>query len=382
MSGPVLAVLLAVLPPAAAQTTGKMGTAVATTATQATAVQLPEAVDLSWQFPTDATRDQGDTGSCHVFTTVALLEAALKRRWNLAHTLSEADLFARKVVADPDYYDGAKKAVASGKGLAPVYEFIEAGSVIDDLRFAIAHGAVRQETAPWADFEKRYLKFVADQKAAIDPKVKAVAQTGDLLQEVRSAHDRVTPETGGGADRTAQIYHANVRRVETKISGAYYGAQDDLSRFLAQIEGRTEAEAQGVLLGDDPKLAKERAVYKSLFTGFTASKWEFETPAADAKQPSEKACRDAGAERKTALLAALLKGVPVAVTLDLGGLAEWGKYPLGSRHAFTITGYEKGKDGGIVLKSRNSWGGKNPDVDEKRFCKISRVVVLRTDKEK
>lgn len=61
----------------------------------------PETVDLSAQFPTLALRTQNDTGACHIFSTVALLEAALNRRWGLKLQLSEADLFVRRMIKSP-----------------------------------------------------------------------------------------------------------------------------------------------------------------------------------------------------------------------------------------------------------------------------------------
>ena len=57
--------------------------------------------DLSETFPDAACRDQGDTGSCHAFSSVALLESAIYRRYGriggIKLRLSEADLFVRKL---------------------------------------------------------------------------------------------------------------------------------------------------------------------------------------------------------------------------------------------------------------------------------------------
>lgn len=332
----------------------------------------PRSADLSAQFPDAAARDQGVTGGCHIFTTVSLVEAALFRRHGLHLPLSEADLFVRKVVADPDYYDRARKAVGAGDGAASAYTFVEGGSPYDDIVFALTHGVAKGATAPWSAFAARYDAYKKKRKTEIEEKRERVVETAGGVEQVREDYDRIgRDEAAGYSDRIAQAGRANLRRVETAVTRHHLASLTSFRAFLDQIAGKSSAEAETLLLGDPKILAADRASVKTMTAPFRVRKLDFTT-----------GCGDGGAARKAGLLAALDRGIPVTVAMELGGLKEWGQEKNKSaRHAFTITGYARDAGGAVTLKSRNSWGGDNPEVPESRFCRISRVVAVLTDKE-
>lgn len=332
----------------------------------------PKTADLSAQFPDAATRNQGATGSCHIFTTVSLIEAALYRRHGLHLPLSEADLFVRKVLADPDYYARARKAVGPGDGAASAYGFVEGGSPYDDIVFALKNGAAKGATAPWIAFAGRYEAYKKKRKSEIEEKRELVVATAGGVEQVGKDYDRIgRDEASGYSDRIAQVGRANLRRVETQVTRAHLASLTSFRAFLDQIAGKSPAEAEALLLGDPKLLAADRASVKTMIAPFRVRKLDFKTD-----------CLDGGAARKAGLLIALNRDIPVTVTMDLGGLKEWGQETAKTaRHAFTITGYARDESGAMTLKSRNSWGGDNPDVPESRFCRISRVIAVLTDKE-
>lgn len=371
----LLAALLVLLPAAVfAQTSTS---AAAARPGVKSAVSVPDSVDLSGQFPTAADRSQGDTGTCHVFASISLLEAALFRRHGLRHPLSEADLFVRQIIMKPGYYSQVQKVLTADPGAKAVYALVEGGSVLEDARFAIANGAVKQQNAPWKDFEARYAAFEAQQLAKIGKEAAVVQMTGSALKDLKE--DRARPAPAVGSDNIENIRQAHLQRVETRVAGINLEARRGFAAFLSQIEGKTAAEAEKPLLGDSPKLVEDRRAYKALLYKFTAAPWDFAVASSTNTEPR---CLALGADRKKALLASFMKGIPVSVNMDLDGLPEWGSFKGRSLHAFTATGYVTDKEGGLVLKTRNSWGGDNPDIPEKRFCRISRIVVVRTDQEK
>ena len=158
----------------------------------------------------------------------------------------------------------------------------------------------------------------------------------------------------------------------------------EFQEFLDQIAGQTKREAERKLLGDVSVLEEDRKEVVRLAAGFKTIKLDFpykrpDKSAADA----DASCRELGAKAKAGLLAALKKKIPVALSMDIGGLPEWNQRGnFGSAwHAFTITGYTLSAEGALTLHSRNSWGGLNPDVPETRFCRIKRVTAVKTASE-
>lgn len=331
----------------------------------------PKAVDLSGQFPGAAVRDQGATNTCHVFSTVALLEAALNRRWGLSVALSEADLFVRKVIMNPGYYQKVTEAIGRSQGSEPAYRFVEWGSASDDIEFAIANGIAKAATAPWPAFAKRYEDFkngqLRDLRAHDDNLVllKGVAAQVDKDADRTAARNRAIH-----SDYFASVDRANFARIQMQIRSQQFAEEKTFQSFLKRIKGKTQAEAEALLLGGDPQLAKDHAVFKSLLAGMRVEVKSF-----DSKEiPSEEACRAAGAGRGANLRASFDRGIPVGLSMDVGALKEWGVGNGPASHAFTVTGYSTDAAGRISLQSRNSWGGNNPPVPDSRFCRISRIV--------
>lgn len=331
----------------------------------------PKTADLSAQFPDAATRNQGVTGSCHVFTTISLIEAALYRRHGLHLPLSEADLFVRKVLSDPDYYDRARKAVGASDGAASAYTFVESGTPYDDIVFAIENGVAKGATSPWSAFATNYEAYKKKRTAEIEKKRGAVVDSAGYVEQVKTDYTRIgQSEASGNADRTAQIARVNLKRVELDILRNRASSLASFGSFLDQIAGRSPAEAEALLLGDSKVLAADRETVKKMITPFRVRKLDYKT-----------GCPDA-AGRKAGLLLALDHGIPVSISMELGGLKEWNtERDKTAKHAFTITGYTTDEKGFVTLKSRNSWGGDNPDVPEAHFCRIYRIVAVLTDKE-
>ena len=336
-----------------------------------------KSVDLSAQFPGAAVRTQGATNTCHVFSTVSLLEAAFRRRWDFGEAFSEADLFVRKVVKDPEYYDQVRKAIGSAHGDQPAYRFVEWGNAPADIAFAIKHGIAKAATAPWPEFAKRYAAFEKAQRDDLGAHDDQVVTMSGVQQDLKRDFDVLgREEQAGRMDYFANVRRSQLQQVQGEISAVQFSAKKTFFAFLTQVQGRTFAEGEDILLGVDPKRAKEHELFQRLMSGFRVQVKTYD----DVELPDEK-CRAAGADRKAALLAFFDRGIPLGLSMDVGGLKEWGVAKGPARHAFTVTGYKTGDDGKISLQSRNSWGGVNPEVSEDRFCRISRLVAVLTDRE-
>lgn len=330
-----------------------------------------KAVDLSGQFPGAAVRNQGATNTCHVFSTVALLEAALHRRWDLSVALSEADLFVRKVIKDPAYYQKVTEAIGRSQGTEPAYRFVEWGSAAEDIEFAIKHGIAKAETAPWPAFAKRYSDFKSGQLKDLRSHddnlllLKGVAASVDKDAERVAARNMAIH-----SDYFASVDRENFARIQGQIRSQQFAEEKSFQGFLKMIKGKTQAESEDLLLGKNPQLAKDHAVFKSLLGGMRV-----EVKTYDSKElPSEAACRAAGADRRANLIASFDRGIPAGLSMDVGALKEWDVSAGPASHAFTVTGYTTDAAGRVSLQSRNSWGGINPPVPDSRFCRISRIV--------
>jgi hypothetical protein len=336
-------------------------------------------VDASSQFPGAAVRDQGNTNGCHVFSTVALLEAAVSRRWKITAALSEADLFVRKIVKDPDYYKQVAAALANSRGAEPAYRFVEAGDAPSDIDFAIKNGIATAETAPWPAFAQRYADFQKQQRTDLNAHDGVAVSLAGAQESVKGDFDEVgRQEMAGRMDYFGKVQEENLRQVQMSITLNQLAAQRTFQKFLAQVQGRTQTEGEDMLLGKNPELAKDRARYRALLYGFRVDQKSY-----DSAELTDEACDKAGAQRKAALVASFDRAVPVPVglSMDVGGLKEWNITKGPASHAFTVVGYTSDAQGRISLHSRNSWGGFNPDVPESRFCRISRIVKVLTDQE-
>jgi hypothetical protein len=107
---------------------------------------LPAGQDLSWQFSDDG-RSQGETGSCHAFTAVALLEAAHRRAYGHHVRLSEADLYLRRGILRH------RLAFATGT---------EQGMTLwRDLGWGLSEGVALGADGEFPEFESRLRGFLA-----------------------------------------------------------------------------------------------------------------------------------------------------------------------------------------------------------------------------
>ncbi len=329
-----------------------------------------KSVDLSAQFPGAAVRNQGATNTCHVFSTIAQLEAAVHRRYGLTIPLSEADLFVRKVIEDPGYYQKVREAMASVTGVEPVYRFVEWGDAKEDIEFAVKNGIARADTAPWPAFSKRYDAFVKGQRAELNAHDKILVMIGGAKTDLHREDSVMSAqEMAIHSDYFASVRQNNFRKIDAEMTADQFSARKTFNEFLKQLEGRTHAEAEDLLLGKEPQRAKDHQLYKTLLQGFRVEQKFY-----DSKELADDACRAASADRRAALIATFDKGIPAGLSMDVGGLKEWGVDKGPASHAFTVTGYTTDAGGKVFLQSRNSWGGDNPSISEDRFCRISRIL--------
>lgn len=344
------------------------------------AAAVVEKKDLSATFPGPATRDQGPTGTCHIFTTVSLVESALFRRYGWHLALSEADLFVGKIIGDKEYYAQVKKSVGASQGTTAAWKLLESGTASEDIEWVKSHGLASAATAPWAEFEKRYQEFRVSRKEQIAAQAQRVEMFAGALADVRLDRARPAPP---GSDYFASLRSQQLRGVEMKIAGGYFAARKDFFAYLDGIVLLDEYVASPKLLGaPQAALAKERRAIKALVAPFTLRKdYMREAPVADRGDAAR--CRAAGKPQLAAVLGYLRRGIPVTIDMDIEGLKAWTSSATKERswHAFTVVGFERDDKAGVTLKSRNSWGGDNPSVAEDQLCRVRKVTALLTDRE-
>lgn len=372
-----------------------------------------ESKDLSGQFPTAACRNQGQTGTCTGFTGVALLEAAVFRRHGAAGAdgakfqLSEADFVVRRAVASDDYF----KLIGTwlqrpGMTLEWAVIYAESGNVVEDLKLAIAQGIATAKTVPWDTVQKRYDAYKKLQEAAISQKAQdcgipdplnpgavnqALTQASESLAWVAETQTEIQADFAAGQGRSDTFEHFRVKPLQAAQRACVQmeaGALKVLSfsQWLEQSAGKKTSAAENYLLGDDPAISKDRARVQGLLKGFTVDSSGVGYVGGLAVRSDPAACRKAGQESRRQILARLRQGVPVAAGMDIGGLAVWYQTDPKAEaiHVFVLAGFELTgpQSDRLVLKTRNSWGGINPDIPEEHLCRITGLVAVLTDQEK
>lgn len=305
-----------------------------------TTEDFPGSVDLLPQFPDASDHNQVNVGSCHAFSTISVLEAALFRRYQQHIALSEADLFLQRTVLRGQVNaDFDPTALSANEG----------NDVVGDVYFAITNGVATSDQ--YGEFVKRYTAFRDTAKQDSQYVDRMVAQENALqkffdktLFDARQAYkDTYTPEAKRG-----------------------------LTGYLSSVNGR-----QSIAL-----LESERARTKAMLAGFRALQKSYPYMGNASSSVDAAACGRLGTERGAAILRELKAGRPVAVSMSLSGLPEWDQTDASrdANHAFTLVGYALTQKG-VSFHTRNSWGGKNPDVPDSQLCRVYNFVTVLTPQE-
>jgi hypothetical protein len=299
--------------------------------------QTGKTLDLSYQFQDPADRNQGQIGSCHVFSSVSILEAAYYRKYHQKIKFSEADLFLRKVILSDDIY-------------APfVYSkqctLQEGGNAHLDSQFVIKYGVAT--SLSYEKLEKLYIWY-------------------------RNAEEKTMSSINSYADETDLSADAGKKKI-------------DLREFWADLQTKPAMKEQLMKFfgAGDKVLKKERETIKKQLAGFKAVEWSNPDYAPEVVRYDKAKCAAEGIPVKRILLAELEEKRPVSVSVDMAGLEEWGQTDTSrdSKHAFTIIGYKLSPTGEYRFVSRNSWGGINPDLSESALCRVRATRGVYTPEE-
>lgn len=286
-------------------------------------------VDVArFNFSLETPRNQTMLGSCTAFAAIGLLEAAYMRSGKCVR-LSEADAFLRYTVFGwPCWAAGDCRAELRNpngefcaffgncelRGTAAAWEpTIDQGGYVDYLIAHIKRRGVLTGDG-YADFTRRFAQWMRE---------------GSIQDRVRLP--------GNAA----------------------------LTQLMSGLEDYRD--------GD---LAAQQAIREMVRRDISG--WQVRTlviprDETSSSEVSPQRCRLAG-RRQAALIASELEsGRPVAVTADLAGLKGWRRRPRlpEDMHNFLITGYRSRAGGLKTFMTRNSWGGKNPDVSEDGACHIA-----------
>lgn len=285
------------------------------------------------QFADPSDRNQCQVGSCHAFSSIAVLEAAYQRAYGAKIRFSEADIFIRRTVLSGDIYRGF---CADGN-----CTLTEGNDVFGDIDYAINHGVAT--SIQYQTFYDRYKRFrEAEQKTleGIEARRKRMSWLDLLFYDPRTHWAELQKESG-------------------KIT----------EMFLA---------------GRDPKIDAERADTKGKLGKMSVKEKKFPYLGDETSKKKPEECRAGGAAQGRIISGELDSGRPVAISMTLKGLAAWGT--AGStdhaNHAFTIVGYRAEEGKPLVLKTRNSWAGTNPDVQEDELCRVFSVITVLAPGEK
>lgn len=313
------------------------------------------AADLSPQFPDAATRNQCSVGSCHIFGSIGLLEAAIFRQHAKHVHLSEMDLFVQRMVSNPEYYEKfetrlkAARDAGSGK-IEDIAQVSEGGFPESDLKYAVANGVATDELVSYASSQQAYERYRSMEKVSL----------------ASSAEDDIKYHKKAGAVEAwfyDHVFSSSQAELRTNKTGRHIVA--------LMLEGGVD---------NLKKVRADRAKIQGLISDFKVVQKNFP------EKSSSKECLKDGAAAGKAILARLedpKHPVPVVLSMNLVGLPDWhvGPDDRDAYHAFIVRGTER-KDGKLALKTRNSWGGDNPDVHEDELCRVFAVTYVEAPKDR
>lgn len=301
-----------------------------------------EEVDLSGQFPPGKIPDQGAIGSCHDFSSIALLEAAFYRYYKTHVPFSETDLFAQTKMCSSEVCNNASvyKAIDGSMqcGLG------EGGLPSKDIEFILEHGILTADggsCASYAQFKKNYIQRF---QKPLEHALLKLNSCGRSLPRVEPGKLKNTIDRWEKASPEAQTERDAVKEA--------------LSGFAVR-----KVIAESKLINGDVLL-----------------------------RISPERCEEMGKKQREALLSQLDAGRPVSVSVQLLGLKFWHperrptEHPDSTaNHAFLIIGYRKDEQGRLRFQTRNSWvkDGKpyNPIVSSDELCHVMGITTLLTPDE-
>lgn len=292
-------------------------------------------------------RDQCGTGACHVFASVALLEAAMRRRRRDSEPvrLSDADLFLQASVIngrneEPDAprQDIARGAARREPPILMEKKLVEGGWPHLDLEHALRRGVARQETVTWGDFLPRFEAFRKRRRAEF------------------AAARRALGRAGGAEDETEALI-----AYEESLVPSRERRQEEESFFYRDL----------------PRVEADREEVHRLLSGFSVHRSTFASMVPKREDAAE--CRRRGRAVRERLKEDFIVRRPNLVCLLLDGLEGWGaRRAQHAKHCVAIAGWEQPRGGPLTLYTRNSWGRTiHPEIPEEQFCRIHDVVSLR-----
>jgi hypothetical protein len=305
-------------------------------------------VSLFSQFP-DAGRNQHDAGSCHTFAAIGLLEAAYFRQYGQTVRLSDADLFLNRTVLNSEFYGDLKRSDSPEK-----IEVDDGGYIPADTQFALDHGVATD--LQYEDFLTRYLAY-----------------SQNVQNDMRFVK-RLAAEGSAVPDWMAKLVYKLTGNPEDKYID---------SQMAPEAQKTLQSYMQGVIR--DSQLASQRVESQKRLAGFKLLTVDFDYLGDTVNHSLAAAdCATLGIRQGQDILVELRAGRPVGVAMTLKGLDSWGQRgaTTDANHAFIIAGYAPAADGKLVFKTRNSWGGDNPDVLESDLCRIYQLSSLRAPKDR
>lgn len=276
-------------------------------------------IDLKNLLP-PLSRHQGPLGACAAFAAVALYEAAQMRAGTCTR-LSEADLFLQGTVLQwPCWEAGGCGAYLEGNNVWELSEHIRTKGVLSGDHYE--------------EFTDRYL-------------------TARRMSGMSRQEDKVRRFLG---------------------SPFLYGLLFEIPKSEAQsfLESYRRESRAGQAASYRKKMAEKLSRYRPIYKHYPPSGKPWER--------GEKSCRSNGLEQEDFIDEELLAGRPVAVSMFMRGLKQWGTADPdpsvgaddGMNHAFLITGVSYDRRAGLkYYTTRNSWGGINPAVLADELCRVN-----------
>jgi hypothetical protein len=323
-------------------------------------------IDLSDEWK-DGSRNQGFIGSCHIYATVGLTEAAMFRASGQKLHINESDLFLNSKVISPTKSNNPDKSndIFNSYCNGASCSLDEGGDFPSDIDYLFNHGAtlVTNENPDlrdaFGDSWGNYSSAVTQTLVADNARINAA------IVKNKTPDDQYT------------AFQARSQFADNQRKGPQI---DAMNSIIAEQAGNGQDPA-AMRVDLRKKMAGLRFYVKAL------------TPVMDALgvpgAPRGACAHSQQGQDTMAVIEQELKArQPVGIGMNLQGIASWGQQNDNepALHAIIIDGMQRKMLGKVVFTTRNSWGHdevtkggnrpNNPEITEDQVCRIDHLYLV------
>lgn len=364
---------------------GTQGLAGSTFAVEPICLQQKQKQKINLEHFFSKPKNQGDFGSCYLFTATALLEAALNKesRSKVPIAISEFSIFRDSIVKMPP--DEIQRFIEAEKrkSLDNPSPIFEGGSVVEVLKKLTANSAiyepVKLTTSYLSPKDGKKIDLEISDSEAIESLSRSISMSIKSNDSFSSKNLNSYFTSDSLYSAKSKAYPIHEIKVHT-ILAPYNGVNNSKTRKLGD---RLRILKELKRLGSKPEKQDAKKYRQQLLDELSVSNILLQRPKEDFEDTLRQ-CSEESKELQNKIIEMLCRDIPVGIGMNVAGVEFGGDLskltPLesGGQHAMVIQGIERSSSGELFWIFRNSWGhstskGRLPVAETCRFSSITAV---------